>query len=250
MLFSLILVHIFLFVSGYLFPLQDLISLFPVTADFAMIFSVLIFLPFWICLVLERKKLDWKIWFGLIIVGLLSFGYELLSINYGFPYGRFEYSEMMGGVKIFDDVPLVLPLIYVPMVFGMYYFLRFLKGWWRVFGIGLGLMLFDVAIDPGITASEVWIWGDSLILGRLYGVPVQNFLGWFLTGVISGFILMKFSKDEFWNNLSEKYGFIWISGVSFSLAYWGGVALRQEYWLSVVVGVVLLGILVLFKRRI
>lgn len=239
MLFSLVLVHLALLESSYFFPLQGLIEMFPVTQEFAMLFSVLMFAPFWVGIVLERKKLDSKTWMGLGLVGVLSYLYEWVSINFGFPYGRFEYTEMMGGLKIFGDVPLVLPMIYVPMVFGMLYVFKFLKRWHRVLAVGVGLMLFDVAIDPGITASGIWIWGEALLPGRLYDVPVQNFLGWFLTGCLSAFVLLEFVDEDFWNSLSDKFGWVWISPISFSLAYWIGVALREGYWVSILIGFVM-----------
>lgn len=237
--------------SAYFFPLQDLIEMFPLTKQYAMIFSVLMFLPFWFAVVLERRKFDFRVWCGLGIVGLLSYLYEWVSINFGFPYGKFEYTEMMGGLKVFGDVPLVLPLIYIPMVFGMVYVLRNWKDWKRVFGVGVGLMLFDVAIDPGITASQIWIWGDAWLPGRLYDVPVQNFLGWFLTGSLSAWVLWRFVSDEFWDGLSKKLKWIWFSGVGFSLAYWGGVALRERYLISLIVagGLMILCVLNLRKNE-
>jgi uncharacterized membrane protein len=250
MLFSLVLVHILMFVSAYFFGLQDLIGMFPKTADYAMFFSVVMFLPFWILLFLERKKIGGRGFLAIGIVGLLSYLYELMSINYGFPYGKFEYTEMMGGIKILGDVPLVLPLVYVPMVFAGYYALKSLDGWIRVFGFGIMLMLFDIAIDPGITASGIWVWGDSFLSGRLYGVPVQNFFGWFLTGSLSGFVLWKLKLKDLFKSLDDSRFCIWVSPISLSLAYWSGVAVREEYWLSIVVAVCLMGSLVLFKRKI
>jgi uncharacterized membrane protein len=156
---------------------------------------------------------------------------------------------MMGGVKLFDMVPIVLPLIYAPMVLIAYYVLRKFKPIYRVLGVGVLLMLVDVVMDPGLTVNGVWYWYDSWIGVNVHGVPVQNFIGWFLTGSLSAWILLKNVEEDFWSrgDLDEVDKFwIWVSPLSLSLVYWGGGAVRNGFWLSVLVGAC---VLEFFGRR-
>ncbi len=240
MLFSYILISIGLFSCAYLFPLQNLIELFPAMARFGMLFSVLMFLPFWICFGGKFSKFEWRDFVAVGVVGLMSYGYELASINFGFPYGKFEYLDLMGGIKVLGEVPLVLPLIYVPMVLGILYLLKGLSFWEKVLGCGFGLMMFDVCIDPGLTAVGVWEWGDAFLPWRLYEVPVQNFIGWFMTGSLSAFVFEKVRAGRFWENFSEAGFWMWVSPITLSVAYWSGVLVREGYWISVGVGSVIM----------
>lgn len=225
-----------LFLSGYFFEISNLIEMFPVTARFGMVFSVFMFLPFWICFGRKFSMFRRKDLLAVGVVGLMSYWYELASINFGLPYGKFEYLDLMGGIKVFGDVPVVLPLIYVPMVFGMLYLLKGSGFWKKVFGCGFGLMMFDVCIDPGLTAAGVWEWGDAFLPWRLYEVPVQNFLGWFMTGSFSAFVFEKVRGVRFWENFSVERFWVWVSPITLSVVYWSGVLVREGYLVSVVVG--------------
>ena len=60
-------IFLILFLSGYLFEISNLIVLFPVTARFGMLFSVLMFLPFWICSGRKFSKFEWKDFVALLV---------------------------------------------------------------------------------------------------------------------------------------------------------------------------------------
>jgi uncharacterized membrane protein len=239
-------IFLVLFLSGYFFEISTLVEMFPMTEKFGMVFSVLFFLPFWILVAKKFSMFMWKDFLAVGLVGLMSYGYELASINFGFPYGKFEYLDLMGGVKVLGDVPVVLPLIYVPMVLGMLYLFKEFDFWKKVFACGFGLMLFDICIDPGLTVSGIWEWGEAFLPGRLYDVPLQNFFGWFLTGSLSALVFERLRSDNFWSKFDFSNFWIWVSPLALSLVYWEGVLLREGYWVSVLVGVFIM--LLIYKK--
>lgn len=111
-------------------------------------------------------------------------GAEQLSLHTGFPFGHYHFSEVMG--PKFLHVPVFLALAYV----GVGYLA------WTTAGIILrdtpvltrpllaaGVMTaWDLSMEP-VWANLVhaWVWENG---GAYFGVPVSNFLGWYLTNFL------------------------------------------------------------------
>jgi hypothetical protein len=114
--------------------------------------------------------------------------FETLGVHTGFPFGHYHFTNVMGP-KLFQ-VPILLGLAYV----GMGYL------GWTLAGIILGgpserlsgarvftrpliaaasMVAWDLSMDP-VWANLVhgWVWHQG---GAYFGVPVSNFLGWYLT---------------------------------------------------------------------
>lgn len=113
--------------------------------------------------------------------------YENLSISTGFPFGSYVHTTAFGP-KLFQ----------VPVVVGPIFFSVCYLGWTlavmmlgeggaahrrlRTFGVPVvGAFIatgWDICSDPvGATISRAWVYADS---GAYYGVPLANYLGWFL----------------------------------------------------------------------
>lgn len=127
----------------------------------------------------------------LVITFLVSWIFETISINTGFPFGKYYYTELLGGKA--GVVPWGIMFAY------------FLTGYlsWTIANIFTGetnrgiskknlfiipviaaiLMVFwDVCFDPIMSTIEGnWIWESG---GAYFGVPISNFLGWFLSSYI------------------------------------------------------------------
>lgn len=113
---------------------------------------------------------------------------ESLSIETGFPFGNFHYTDLLG-VKIG-----AIPLLIIPA----YFFNGYLA--WTISNLiidkhstgisrknflsipllaSLLMVIWNLSFDPIMSTIEGnWIWHDS---GFYFGVPVSNFLGWLLT---------------------------------------------------------------------
>ena len=233
-----------LLVLGFFTPnLDQLIQTFSINPLFKAFFSVSLYLVFWLYLIFEifKQKLPKSsvrnLLIGIFFVGLLSYIYELMSINYGFPYGKFTYGPMMGNLKLFEQVPIVLPLVYVALVQSTYIITQALK-FSRFKSIIIGsilLMLLDVCIDPVLTVNNIWTWHSSFLGINLYEVPIQNFFGWFLTSFISLSILHKLQQ-----NIKITLNVYTLSPLLFTLAFWTGNALQYQFWISAIIGFIML----------
>jgi uncharacterized membrane protein len=131
-------------------------------------------------------------WRGILCFLVVCLGvsnaFENLSIMTGFPFGWYHYSDAIGP-KLF-----LVPLLIGPAYFGMGYLswtlARAILGdedtrlagllWFATPTIASFIMVsWDLTIDPMMsTINGSWVWHNG---GSYFGVPVSNFLGWYLT---------------------------------------------------------------------
>jgi len=123
----------------------------------------------------------------LCITFVVSWLYENISIITGFPFGHYYYTAALGP-KLWR-VPVYIMFAY----FGVGYlswilahilldkFDNKMKGadvFFIPFIAGFVMVLWDLCTDPNCsTIRKLWIWKDG---GAFFGVPVTNFLGWYL----------------------------------------------------------------------
>ncbi|WP_310488827.1 gamma-carotene 1'-hydroxylase CruF [Chamaesiphon sp. VAR_69_metabat_338] len=122
----------------------------------------------------------------------LSLVAELLGTSTGFPFGHYHYLSGLG-YKIAGLVPFTIPLSWFYVGFSAYTIARagletiaipqILK---YIGAIGFGSLLltsWDFVLDPGMsqTTMPFWVWEQP---GAFFGMPYENFVGWFGTGVV------------------------------------------------------------------
>jgi putative membrane protein len=124
-----------------------------------------------------------------VLISLVS---ELLGTSTGFPFGDYRYLSGLG-YKIGGLVPFTIPLSWFYVGFSAYILARAglesrqVRGWVKEVGaIALGALLltfWDFVLDPAMSQLAVpfWIWEQP---GAFFGMPYQNFIGWFGTGVV------------------------------------------------------------------
>jgi putative membrane protein len=116
-------------------------------------------------------------------VVLLSLGMELLGTSTGVPFGPYGYGSHLG-IKVLDLVPVVIPLSWFLMLYAaMSVAVRFERGPIATAVIAaLGLLAWDVLMDPTMSAVfPFWSWHQG---GVYYGMPLVNWLGWLVTGLL------------------------------------------------------------------
>jgi putative membrane protein len=139
-----------------------------------------------------RRLGTWH-WLGFMIPAIgISLGSELLGTSTGFPFGHYHYLENLG-YKIAGLVPFTIPLSWFYLGFSAYLLARvgleskFKASWLTTTGaIALGSLLltsWDFVLDPAMSQTSVpfWAWEQP---GAFFGMPYQNFAGWFGTGVV------------------------------------------------------------------
>jgi putative membrane protein len=120
----------------------------------------------------------------------LSLASELLGTSTGFPFGAYAYTALLGP-KVLGLVPIVIPMSWFYMGLVSYLLARAAfgeaRGWLAAIGpLLLGawfLTAWDLVLDPAMAVADpkFWVWQQS---GPFFGMPLQNFAGWFGTGFV------------------------------------------------------------------
>ncbi|MEB3160663.1 MAG: carotenoid biosynthesis protein [Synechocystis sp.] len=145
---------------------------------------------------------------GFLIPALgVSVSAELLGTSTGFPFGYYRYLSGLG-YKIAGLVPFTIPLSWFYLGFCAYFLVRaglrnsqLAQVWQELTAIAVGatlLMSWDFVLDPAMsqTTMPFWVWD---VPGAFFGMPYQNFAGWFGTGFVFmtiATVIWRFKKVE------------------------------------------------------
>ncbi len=183
-------------------------------------------------------------WLSFMLPALfLSLGAELLGTSTGFPFGEYHYLSGLG-YKISGLVPFTIPLSWFYLGLSAYLIsymgLKTLvkEGWAAVGAIAFGALLltsWDFVLDPAMsqTTMPFWAWDQP---GAFFGMPYQNFIGWFGTGVVfmSVATLLWRAKPQPWEQLPLDLPLaIYLSNFTFAMV----ISLDGEIYPPVLLGV-------------
>ena len=121
-----------------------------------------------------------------ILIGLI---FECIGVATSLIYGPYHYTGKLGP-KFLDLVPFTIPVAWTMMLYPSYIIATRVtpasrRTWVWVTGfavVGAFVMTaWDLVMDPVMVAADHWVWE---IDGAYFGIPLQNFLGWFLTALI------------------------------------------------------------------
>ena len=169
--------------------------------DYQPIFTPLITLLAFIFAVLHGGMcLGWKRAF--LLLGLtvaVSLFFESIGVATGWVYGPYHYTDMLG-VKFLGLVPFLIPVAWYMMSYSSFVIAARLvpsqrSVWtWRFLVAGLGavaMTAWDLAMDPLMVAGGHWVWEVG---GDYFGVPIQNFWGWWLTIFVAFILFLAISR--------------------------------------------------------
>jgi uncharacterized membrane protein len=148
----------------------------------------------------------------LAITSVVGFLAEVLGTNSGFPFGKYYYTDFLGEKVL--GVPIVVPLVWFVIAYLSFSIARSaiepaLRGNVSrnsvIFQLALlsafGAVAWDFMIDPMFSAYGYWVWtGQFLPLPELDGIPLSNFIGWFVLVTLMVYIC---SKVIFTSSLGE-----------------------------------------------
>lgn len=152
--------------------------------------------------------------FGVSFV--VSLGSELLGTSTGLPFGVYSYTSLLG-YKILDLVPFNIPTSWFFMLYASLAICgRLLQAkddstskWWWALVAGVVLTAWDVSMDPAMVKTRHWVWdipdlssasAFSQFIGRemFYGMPLTNWLGWLLTGIVVARLMLMIVPPSTW----------------------------------------------------
>ncbi len=128
---------------------------------------------------------------------LAGLGVELLGSRSGFPFGAYSYAGAPGPLLL--GVPILVPLGWFAMTLSASLLAR-----GRPWLSGLLLVAWDVGLEPLMTAQGFWSWHDPSPLWA--GAPVQNFLAWFVVGVVLSFVFKEVGPGLFAGRRNSETG--------------------------------------------
>lgn len=147
---------------------------------------------------------------------VLSLGSELAGTATGFPFGAYGYTDQLG-YKIAGLVPFNIPTSWFYMLVASLAICgrtmtardnNATRWWWALIG-GLVLTAWDVSMDPAMVKTRHWLWlsGDLSQASALqqfigtpffFGMPLTNWLGWILTGVLVARAMLAIVPPSVW----------------------------------------------------
>jgi len=146
----------------------------------------------------------------------VSLGAELLGTATGLPFGVYSYTSLLG-YKILDLVPFNIPTSWFYMLYASIAICgRLLPAkddgasrWYWALMAGLVLTAWDVSMDPAMVKTQHWVWDIpdlssasalSQFIGRemFYGMPLTNWLGWLVTGIIVARLMLAIVPPSAW----------------------------------------------------
>lgn len=188
-------------------------------------------------------------------VALLS---ELGGTNIGLPFGHYHYTEMLG-YRILGDVPYSIPLSWYYMLYCCLAFCAALlatddsnrtKWRWSLVS-GAFLTAWDVPMEVQMTnvqpAHWAWdfekfpAWVPEWLGGPLfYGMPLSNWIGWYITGVLVSRLMLAIVPPTRWRATTVGLAFPLVLYATNGIMPIATVA-RHGYWWAAILGILAMG---------
>lgn len=127
----------------------------------------------------ESSALKWSA-FVIFLGGFIA---EASGVAFGFPFGDYWYSSILG--LSFLNVPLLIGVNWVLVVFGAFFFCEMIKARklpLQILLTAIFATLFDIVLEPVAIALNYWQWAGGT-------PPLLNYLSWFVLSAIFASIL-------------------------------------------------------------
>ena len=204
--------------------------------------------------------IGWRRSLTMFVVGSsVALSAELLGTSTQLPFGEYQYTALLG-YRILDLVPFPIPISWFYMIVGCLAMCgRLMKArdnnatrWRWALVSGAILVAWDVSMDPAMVKTTHWIWGDGDLFARnalpapiiafftkdiFYGMPLSNWFGWYLTGVLISRLLLQITPPSLY---AAK-----ISPTSLPLVLYAvngimpiAICIRDDMWLAAIFGTV------------
>jgi len=117
--------------------------------------------------------------------GLLA---EAVGLRTGLPFGEYAYAGTLGAEVL--GVPLVVPLAWTMIAYPVLLAARRLTRLWVPVVGALGMVAWDVFLDPQMVGDGHWTWADPTpALPGVPDVPLTNYAGWAVVALVMMLLL-------------------------------------------------------------
>lgn len=156
---------------------------------------------------------------------VLSLASELTGTSTGYPFGVYGYTTRLGYL-IGGLVPFNIPTSWFYMLVASLAICgRILPAtddgksrWWWSLVAGLVLTAWDVSMDPAMVKTAHWLWNVPDLSGYpafiqaigtpfFYGMPLTNWLGWLLTGILVARAMLAVVPPSTWASAVSPHRF-------------------------------------------
>jgi len=139
--------------------------------------------PLFLCLAaaLALALTDSKYCLHLIVCGLFGLATEIVGVHLGLPFGRYVYTQELQ--PLFLEVPIAIGCAWLVLFAYVKQILQFggVPASWQYLCGAFWMVSLDLLIDPLASGPlGYWIWEEN---GGYCGVPLTNFLGWFVVSL-------------------------------------------------------------------
>ncbi|QFP77719.1 carotenoid biosynthesis protein [Deinococcus sp. AJ005] len=144
-------------------------------------------------LLYAAERVGWgRSWLMAALACGLGLSAEVIGTRTGFPFGIYSYATAPEPLIL--GVPLMVPLGWFALTLA-----GLLLAGGRAWLAGLLLALWDVGLEPLMTAQRYWLWSDPNPIWA--GAPLQNFLGWWAVASGISWVLLKIGPGVFFSSL-------------------------------------------------
>jgi uncharacterized membrane protein len=189
--------------------LYALLNVYPVIsiaagkAPFTFLTPVSTLVGFTFALLHASRREGWKRAMQLLAwVFAVSLLFESVGVATGLVYGPYHYTLKLGPLFL-GLVPYLIPVAWFLMSYPSFVIADRLipadwQRWPRLLAVsavgGMVMTTWDLVMDPIMVASGHWVWD---VQGTYHGIPLQNFLGWWLTVFTTFFLYQLVSRRNF-----------------------------------------------------
>ncbi|MFY0599574.1 MAG: carotenoid biosynthesis protein [Cyclobacteriaceae bacterium] len=126
-----------------------------------------------------------KLFLFLALSGAIGFIVELMGVKTGMIFGSYEYGNTLG-MKLWD-VPIIIGINWFILSYAFGCITKHLRIHFVLKSIIAASMmtLLDFLIEPVAIYLDYWSWENNEI-------PIQNYLGWFITALLIQLLFHKF----------------------------------------------------------
>lgn len=193
----------------------------PDRADFFRSTAISGGVVFQVLLVIGTLFVQWPAGFAVravVLVPLLGWLAEFIGSRTGIPFGNYHYTAVLQ--PQIHRVPVAIPLAWLMMLPPSWAVAHLLapNGTPLVHAVvaGLAFTAWDIYLDPHLVKWGFWEWRQK---GAYEGIPLRNFLGWFLWATVITWVAAPPALDFF--PLVLVYLLTWLFQFGGHMVFWG-----------------------------